>query len=258
MRRGRQAVGDACQILDGSVVKVSRNATAFELGRLDGTTKQSLSPGLVVAEESRATPGEWELNQPQQCECAENRGCKRKPELPAARRYRAIPLVRLEHQRSPVRSANSEIDLEQLVERAFETIFRTSQIADLGLGAATRKRLQLVGTKGVTRADQSVLVGVGDRPVRTPDLHPDDVPLQDAAMHGAIDTRDRPWVASHEIGCEQRLYYTAPGELCDLCRVANRLVLADVPQEVDPGSSEQDQHGNSAQSVLGHSAANVM
>jgi hypothetical protein len=77
-------------------------------------------------------------------------------------------------------------------------------------------------------------------------------------VHGAIETGDGTWVASHESGCEQRLYYTSPREFCDLRRVANRLVLADVSEEVDPGSSEQDEYGNSAQSVLRYCTANVV
>jgi hypothetical protein len=144
------------------------------------------------------------------------------------------------------------------VEPSLETIFGTSQVADLGLGAAARKRLQLVGTKGVTGADETVFIGVNDRPVRAPDLHPDDVTFQNAAVHGAIETGDGTWVASHEMGCEQRLYHTAPREFCDLRRVANRLVLADVSEKVDPGSPEQDQYGNSAQSVLRYCPANVV
>jgi len=246
------------QILDRAVVEVACDPPALELGRVDRALQEALPLDLPLAEPSGATPGERQLDQPEERERPEDRGRERQPQLPTARRDRAVARVRLEHQRLPVGASDRQVDLEQLVEPPFEAILPLREVADLRLRLPGGQRSALIVAEGVPRPDQAVLVGVHDLAVGPPDLDAHDTSVQHAAPDDPVEAADGRRVAAEDGSRELRLGDATSRHLGDLPCVADRLAPPDPLEQVDARRSEENQRRDPAQGVLRDDAADPL
>ena len=140
------------------------------------------------AQPARQRPGQRHLDQLQQ-RAARRAARARRPATAGGRwPHGAEALVGLEQQRLPVGRVDRQVDLEQLAAAALEAVLRAREVADLGVDAAGRQRLELVVAERVARADQPRLVGVDDAAVGVPQLDAHD---RRRAARGARTTRSR-------------------------------------------------------------------
>src|SRR5207237_10050443 len=150
----------------------------------------------------------------------------------------------------PGLGAGRKVDRGQLVLAAREPVLGPAAVADLGVDPTAPEDGLLVRAKRIPRPDQPMLVRIDDRAVRPPELYAHDVRAQDSVTHDAVDLRDCRGLAAQQRRRDVRLDDPTAGERRDLLRVADRLALADVAQQIDARRAEEKERGDAAERVL--------
>ena len=254
--RDVEAVRDARQVLDGAVVKVGGDSAALDVRRLDRVHEELLALTLTCAQPPLQPGRERDLNDPERRERDDEGEQERKPDPPARRRDRAVADVRLEQEGLPAGRVHREVDLEELVKRLFESVFRSVEVADLGVDLVTRERGEVLRAERVARADQSVLVGVDDLPVRRPELYADHRVDDHAFPHEPIQARNRSRIAAHEAVREGGLDRRGAEDARQPPRVPHRLGVPLVPEDEVGSDPDQHQGKQARDGELQHGARN--
>ena len=137
------------------------------------------------------------------------------------------------------------VHLEQLAVRALVPVLRRRQVADAGRRALAAQRRDLVVAEPIARADQTVLVRVGDAAVRSPQLDAHDGAPQHALMHEPVERRELHAIAADDTVVEVRLDDAPPQHLRQTARLAHRLGFARVAEH-DRGRERNDEHRDEA------------
>ena len=174
---GGQPHRQARHLLHRTVVEVAGDPALLALGRIERALHQSFAFELARAHAADQDPRDRHHQQHQRHQGGHQDRQEGRGQLPPAVCDARGQLVGLEQQGCalalPV-GVDPRVHLEQLAEVLLEPVLRLAQVRDVGHHAAVVDHLEFVLTEIVGRADQLGLIGVDDRAVAIPDLHPDD------------------------------------------------------------------------------------
>ena len=253
--RRRERVGDCGQVLDDPVVEILCDPAALDVRRVDGMSEQPLALLLAALDPPREPPRERELDQREQGQRPDHDRSESPEDPSRAGRDEARAVVRLEPERDAARSANRQIDLEQLAHAALETILRLGHVAHLGLDAACPEVRPFLGAERVALSDQSRLVRVEDPAGGIPDLHAHDRVVgarEHALLDDAVDRGERARLLAQEPVGDDRLDGSHGSDPRLVLGVAKRLGVAGAPEEPDTDERDQDDGDQADRRVADH------
>jgi len=162
----------AGELLDDTVVQVARDPTSLRIGGVQSVPEQPFAFSLARLQAACHRPGERDLHELEHDESTDGDRRELRPQVAPDVGHAAVAEVRLEQQRCARRRLGAQVDLEEL-RVGLEAVLRLGQIAHLGALFVAREDRPLVLADLEPLADQPWLVGIEDRAVLGPDLHPD-------------------------------------------------------------------------------------
>ena len=207
--------------------------------------RSSASCSLALPQPAGQRPRDRDLHQLEHDQRAERDRGEAAPDARAGRGNRVVAEVGLEQQPLPVRRPDRQVDLEQLLLGALETVLGAREIAHVGFDAPLVDRRDLVGAQLVPRSLELGLVGVDDHARLRVQIF-----TRTSCWSMTADSTTRATLATAGVPGEQAVGHRRFDEALGpnqrgRAGIDDRLALAD-PAAGDRGGEPDDQHRDEA------------